>query len=84
MIFANPGSTALAEMTGTTWGASLFWAYAGAFDLFIGRWIYFDASERQMPSWLVSIILTVTILFGPLGFALYAVARWLKKDPAPG
>ncbi len=62
-------------MMAQPWAASLFWAYAGAFDLFVGRWIFFDARDRAISAGYVSPILFVCILFGPLGFILYALAR---------
>lgn len=70
---ASPAS--LAEATGTLWGATLFWTYAGAFDLFVGRWIYLDAAERGIGARWTSPALAVAILYGPIGFLLYAVAR---------
>jgi len=66
-------------MMAEPWAASLFWAYAGAFDLFVGRWIFFDAREREIGALWVSPILFVTIFSGPLGFALYGAARLASK-----
>ena len=67
----------LAEMMAQPWAASLFWAYAGAFDLFVGRWIFLDARERGISVGYVSPLLFVCIFFGPLAFVLYALARAL-------
>lgn len=82
---ASPQS--LAEMMAEPWAASLFWAYAGAFDLFVGRWIFFDARERGISIAYVSPLLFVCILFGPLAFFLYALTRAVfaaRQQPVVG
>ena len=69
--FGEPSPENLAAIMSQPWAASLFWAYAGAFDLFVGRWMFLDAQERGFsPVW-VSPVLFITIFFGPLGFLLY-------------
>lgn len=75
LIFQNPGPESLANIMGAPWSASLFWAYAGAFDLFIGRWIFFDAQEKGIHYLWVSPILFVGIFFGPLAFFMYSIVR---------
>lgn len=83
-FFASPSSQSMAVVMGKPWAASMFWTYAGAFDLFVGRWMYFDSRECGMSSWLVSPILLVSIFFGPLGFVLYAtlkLVRFLRFAP---
>jgi len=75
LIFKNPSPANLALTMGETWGATLFWAYAGAFDLFVGRCIFFDAKERGITHLLIAPILFICILFGPLAFAIYALVR---------
>jgi len=78
-IFALPSPEKLAGVMGQPWAASMYWAYAGAFDLFVGRWIHFDARERNIPHALVAPILFVCIFFGPLAFTIYAVTRWARR-----
>ena len=73
--FRDPSPESLAAMMAEPWAASLFWAYAGAFDLFVGRWIYLDAREREIHHAFVAPPLIVTIFFGPIGFALYGLVR---------
>ena len=73
--FENPSPQSLAGMMAQPWAASLFWAYAGAFDLFVGRWIFFDARERGISAGYTLPILLICIFFGPLAFPLYALAR---------
>jgi hypothetical protein len=70
-----PSPESLAVVMGQPWAASMFWAYAGAFDLFVGRWIHLDARERGLPHAVVGPILLVCVFFGPLAFVLYAIAR---------
>ncbi len=57
----------------------MFWAYAGAFDLFVGRWMYLDAKKHGVAHWILAPILVVTIAFGPLGFLLYVFAKLTSK-----
>jgi hypothetical protein len=45
-VFASPSPESRAVAMGQPWAASMFWAYAGAFDLFVGRWIHLDATVR--------------------------------------
>jgi len=70
-IFYGPSPELANKVLSEPWGGSLFWIYAGAFDLFVGRWIYLDALSKKISSWFVSPILFICILFGPLGFFLY-------------
>lgn len=78
-IFASPSPEGLAAVMGQPWAASMFWAYAGSFDLFVGRWIHLDAGERGLSRAVVTPILVVCVLFGPLAFTLYALYRWARR-----
>ncbi len=69
--FGEPSPESVAELMSQPWAASLFWTYAGAFDLFVGRWMFFDARKRGINPWWVSPSLFVAIFFGPVGFTLY-------------
>lgn len=73
----SPGS--MAKMMSEPWAAGMYWAYAGAFDLFIGRWIYFDAREKGFSYLLISPVLFISIFFGPVGFALYALLNLFQR-----
>jgi hypothetical protein len=46
-----------------------------AFDLFVGRWVYLDARERGLSPWLVSPVLVLVLMVGPLGLATYLGLR---------
>lgn len=66
-----PSPKSIQMMLNSEAGATFFWAYAGAFDLFVGRWIFFDAKQRNITHWLVAPCLLVAIVFGPLGLSMY-------------
>lgn len=73
-VAAGVLSPSLAEMTtllATDQGATLAWAHFLAFDLLVGRWIYSDASRREIPPLVVSPVLVLTLLFGPVGYLGY-------------
>ena len=46
-----------------------------AFDLFVGRWAYLDSRQRGITAWLVSPILLLILMVGPLGLLLYLIVR---------
>ena len=75
LMFKGISPKKLALVMSRPWAASLFWAYAGAFDLFIGRWIFFDAQSTGISHFIVAPILVVSIFFGPIGFLLYAIVQ---------
>ena len=54
--------------------ATAGWAHYLAFDLWVGRFIVLDARERDLPGPLLSLILLLTLLLGPLGLAAYGIA----------
>lgn len=81
-IFVAPSPETLAAVMGKPWAASMFWAYAGAFDLFVGRWIHLDALERRVTRLAVTPILIITVFFGPLGFVLYALLTRARSGPS--
>ncbi|WP_433633589.1 ABA4-like family protein [Nocardia sp. CA-120079] len=58
-------------------GAAAAWAHFVGFDLFLGRWIYFDSRARGVHPVLISGLLTFTILFAPLGVLGYLTIRLL-------
>ncbi|MEM9461171.1 MAG: ABA4-like family protein [Myxococcota bacterium] len=83
-VLAQPKLQTIASMLGTPAGATVGWIHFLAFDLFVGRWIYLDAHEHGRSPWLVSPILALTLMFGPLGLAIYVGLRMLRGNtPAP-
>ncbi|MBL7714943.1 MAG: DUF4281 domain-containing protein [Bdellovibrionales bacterium] len=65
-FFARPGT------------ALLGWVHFLAIDLAIGAWISMDSKKENVAPWLISPILALTFLFGPLGFALYFAVRKVR------
>ena len=76
-VLLNPQPSAIAALLGTPEGAVVAWIHFLAFDLVAGRCIYLDNQEKRLSALIISPILFMTILFGPLGFLLYLGARRL-------
>ena len=55
------------------------------FDQLVGVWIYRDnMRKRVVPTLVQSLILFLTLMFGPVGFLVYYVIRVMqKRRPAP-
>jgi hypothetical protein len=79
---ANPQLASIAALLGSPAGATIGWVHFLAFDLFVGRWVYLDSRERGLTAWLVSPILLVVLMFGPLGLLFYLVVRALVTRQA--
>lgn len=74
---SRPELAPIAALLGTPTGATIAWVHFLAFDLFVGRWVYLDARERGISPWLVSPVLVVVLMVGPLGLATYLGLRAL-------
>lgn len=74
---ARPELGPIAALLGTPTGATIGWVHFLAFDLFVGRWVYLDARERGTSPWLVSPVLVLVLMVGPLGLAAYLGLRTL-------
>jgi hypothetical protein len=72
---SNPTLDSIAALLSTPSGAMLGWVHFLAFDLFVARWAYLDSRERRISAWLVSPILVLVLMVGPLGFLLYLGLR---------
>ena len=70
-VVARPDLPAVVALLGGPLGATAAWAHFLAFDLFVGRWIFLDARSRGLYAPLVSVIMVVTLLLGPLGLGGY-------------
>lgn len=67
-----PSPETLAIVMGTHWAATMYWAYAGAFDLLVGRWMFLEAHSKGVGDSIVTkLSLFIAIFFGPLGFLLF-------------
>lgn len=71
----RPELAGIAALLGSPDGATIAWVHFLAFDLFVGRWTYLDARERGLSAWLVSPLLFLTLMLGPLGLAAYLGLR---------
>ena len=76
---AQPTLPGIAALLGSEAGATIAWAHFLAFDLFVGRWVYLDARERGVSPWIVSPLLLVVIMFGPLGLLAYLAVRSVPR-----
>lgn len=77
----------ISALLGSPEGATIGWLHFLALDLFVGRWIYLDGKERGLSSWLISPLLFLTLMFGPIGMLAYlgirsAAARRALHTPA--
>lgn len=79
-VLAQPQLDAIAALLGTPQGATIGWVHFLAFDLFVGRWVFLDAQERELSAWVVSPVLALTLMFGPLGLATYLGVRALRRQ----
>jgi hypothetical protein len=65
----------VAELFSNQWLLLAGWVHYLAFDLFIGAWETRDAAGRGISRWIVAPCLLLTLLFGPIGWLTYHVAR---------
>lgn len=72
---ARPTLAGVMTLLGSSTGATIAWIHFLAFDLLVGRWIYLDAQERQISTWLMVPSLFLTLMLGPSGFLLYLAVR---------
>ena len=89
-VVSRPNLGTLLDFVGEPYGAAAIWAQIISFDLFIGRWIHFEARELGVHPLVAGPILVLTILLSPfalVGFlALRTVLAKRKLDavtPAP-
>jgi hypothetical protein len=72
---AAPTLNGVRDLLGTADGAAAAWAHMIAFDLFVGRWSWLDSRSRGVPALVMSPVLLLTILLGPLGLLVYLLVR---------
>jgi len=77
---ASPTLGGVRELLGTADGAAAAWAHMIAFDLFVGRWSWLDSRDRAVPALIMSPVLLLTILLGPLGLLVYLLVRTRYTD----
>lgn len=71
----DPDLLGVRALLGTVDGTTVIWAHLIAFDLFIGRWMYFDSRDRGIHPLVMAPILVLTILLSPFGLLGYLVLR---------
>ncbi len=78
-LLLQPKLAEITALLATPEGTLIGWIHFVAFDLFVGRWIYLDSRERGTSVWIVSPLLLLTLLFGPLGLLGYLLVRLVTK-----
>ncbi|WP_158885978.1 ABA4-like family protein [Amycolatopsis anabasis] len=74
-VLSSPDLETLRAFAGTDYGAATFWAHLISFDLFLGRWMYFDSRHRGIHPLIMGPLLACTILLSPFGLLLYLIIR---------
>jgi len=74
----------IAALLGTPAGATIAWAHFLAFDLFVGRWAYMESRRLRISAWVVSPLLFLILMLGPLGLLLFMLLRaTAERRPQP-
>lgn len=80
---SRPDLGVLQGFLGTGIGAAAIWAQLIAFDLFLGRWMYWQARERDIHPVVMAPVLVLTILLSPIGLLVFlGVRRVADRRPA--
>ncbi|WP_156096844.1 ABA4-like family protein [Amycolatopsis jejuensis] len=72
---SQPDLGVLQAFLSTPYGAALIWAHLVAFDLFLGRWMFFEARAHGVRWWVLSPILVLTIFLSPFGLVAFLAVR---------
>ena len=67
--------TGVAQLFTNQWVLLAGWLHYLAFDLLIGTWEARDSVEHGAPRWVLILCLFLTLMFGPMGWLAYVVAR---------
>ncbi|GLY68470.1 ABA4-like family protein [Amycolatopsis taiwanensis] len=82
-VMSRPDLGALQAFLSQPYGATAIWAHLICFDLFLGRWMYFEARDRGIRALIVSPILLLTIFLSPIGLVAFLAVRSAHRR-APG
>jgi hypothetical protein len=74
-VVSVPNLDTLVDFVREPYGAAAIWAQIISFDLFIGRWIHFEARELGVHPLVEGPILVLTILLSPFGLVLFLALR---------
>lgn len=55
------------------------WIHYLAFDLFLGTWEAEDGAKEGINRWILVPVLALTFYFGPAGWLMYLVFRFVKR-----
>ncbi len=75
--FDPPTVESVSSLLSTPLGTTLAWQHFLAFDLFVARWAYLDSRANRIPWLLVSPLLYLVLMLGPVGFVAYLLLRTL-------
>ena len=73
--FSPPTVENVSSLLATPLGATAAWQHFLAFDLFAARWAYLDSRTQRVPWFLVSPLLYLVLMLGPVGFVGYLLLR---------
>ena len=73
--FDPPTVESVSSLLSTPLGTTLAWQHFLAFDLFVARWAYLDSRANRVPWFLVSPLLYLVLMLGPVGFVAYLLLR---------
>ncbi len=74
-LLVSPTLEGVAGALGKPEVALVGWIHYLAFDLFVGRWEYLDARQRETSAWVMAPPLLLTLLAGPCGLLAYLAVR---------
>lgn len=74
----QPDLDVLSAFAGSPYGAAAIWAHLVAFDLFIARWMYFEAREHRIHPLVTGPILALTIFLSPFGLVAFLLVRTVR------
>lgn len=75
--FSPPTVENVSSLLATPLGTTAAWQHFLAFDLFVARWAYLDSRANRIPWFLVSPLLYLVLMLGPVGFVGYLLLRTL-------
>jgi hypothetical protein len=81
-VMSRPDLGTLRDFLGSPQGAAAIWAHLIGFDLFVGRWMYFESRERGIHPLLMAPVLLLTILLSPFGLLAFLVIRLCTPQPS--
>ncbi|BAC91775.1 ABA4-like family protein [Gloeobacter violaceus] len=76
---SNPKLADIARFFGTEQGAAAGWVHYLVFDLFVGRWIYFEGQRTAV--WTIHSLI-LCLFFGPFGLLSHILTAWVSQKGA--